>query len=272
MSARLRFLTYLAPSLPYGYFEAVVRHVGARLGVETSLSMDARTSGPLARGPDPFSAGLADVGFLCSPSFLWLRERTPPPVEIVPAAPLFADPRARGEPVYFSDVIVRRASDLARGSRPHASFGGLSWAYNDCCSLSGYRNILREVGPVRGALRPSGSHLNSIRLVLDGVVDAAAIDSNVLRLRLECEPGLADRIRIVDTWGPYPIQPVVARRALDPALRAHIAAALLDLASDPAARASVRVFGALGFAPTSEGRYRRGRVPGGHSPNTTASS
>jgi hypothetical protein len=71
----LRFVTYLAPTLP---LERIASRVGDELGVETTLMSDARSSGPQRDGRDPFSAGEADVGFLCAPPMLWLRERNPP--------------------------------------------------------------------------------------------------------------------------------------------------------------------------------------------------
>ncbi len=47
---------------------------------------------------------------LCAPTYLQLREREHPPAELLGVAPVFADERTRGRPVYFCDVIVRRGS------------------------------------------------------------------------------------------------------------------------------------------------------------------
>ncbi len=131
----LRFITYLSPGIPLSLYEAIIDYVRRTLGCErTSLRVEERVSGPERGAADPFSGGEADVGFLCSPSFLWLRELRPPPVELLGVAPVFDDARALERPVYFCDVVVR-------GEAPIHSFAGLrkrSWAYNDACSLSGY--------------------------------------------------------------------------------------------------------------------------------------
>ena len=69
----------------------------------------------------------------------------------------------------------------------------------------------------------SGSHLKSLEMVRDGEVDAAAIDSNVLRL-----VG-GKNLRVIETWGPFAIQPAIVRAALDAREKERIARALLTL-------------------------------------------
>jgi phosphonate transport system substrate-binding protein len=259
----LRFLTYLAPSLPEEMFAVVARRVGAALGVPVSLACETALSGPARDAPDPFSTGQADVGFLCSPSVLWLRGRTPRPVVLADAAPVFADPRGGGLPVYYSDVIVPRRSP----ARALGDLAGGVWSYNDSCSLSGYYNLLRALGRLDGRsgarffrrVVRAGSHLASIRLVAAGMVDGAAIDSNVLDLALARDPDLRERVRVVESWGPYPVQPVVVRAALPAPLRAALTAALLALADDVAARAELAPFRLRGFVPVDESVYEAER-------------
>src|SRR5262245_53367036 len=94
----LRFITYLAPSLPESLFPLVARLVGERLGIATSVVVDLRRSGPARGGDDPFSTQEVDVGFLCAPPFLWLRDRQPPAVELIGAGFAFDDPRNGGAP------------------------------------------------------------------------------------------------------------------------------------------------------------------------------
>ena len=156
-------------------------------------------SGPVRGGEDPFSMGAADVGFMCAPSFLWLREAENPSVELAGAAPVFRDDRTPGRPVYFSEVVVNRK----RCIRSFVGLRGRSFAYNDPCSLSGYYNLLKklsEMGEDRSffdRIVCSRSHLNSLRMVAGGEVDAAAIDSNVLRLSVRSNPELRERLRVI---------------------------------------------------------------------------
>ncbi|MBA2344920.1 MAG: PhnD/SsuA/transferrin family substrate-binding protein [Rubrobacter sp.] len=258
---QLRFITYLSPSIPLALFEAVTDLARRALGsTRVSLVSETRVSGPEKGGYDPFSDGKADVGFLCSPSFAWLRGLARPPVELLGAAPVFEDGRARGRPVYFCDVVARRDG-------PVRSFGdleGRSWAYNDACSLSGYHSLLGKLaemganGRFFGSLVHSGSHLKSLEAILCGEVDAAAIDSNVLGMLLREDPALRQSLRVIQTWGPFPIQPVVVRSALRQDLKERLRARLLEADSDPCFRDAVSRFGLRRFVPVSHADYSTG--------------
>jgi hypothetical protein len=183
--AELRFITYLSPGIPRAFFEAIVKHVRRTLGRRASLSVETRVSGPMRGGDDPFSKGEADIGFVCVPSFFWLREMENPPVELLPTAPVFGDVRSLGQPVYFSEVVVCRESP----ARSFLDLRGSSWAYNDPCSLSGYYSLLKKLAEKGedecffGRVVCSGSHLNSMEMIARGEADAAAIDSNVLKIK-----------------------------------------------------------------------------------------
>lgn len=257
----IRFITYLAPSIPRALFEAVVDHCRRRLGHEgASLRVETRVSGPERGTADPFSGGEADVGFVCSPSYLWLREREPAPVELLGVAPVFGNGRNGGKPVYFCDVISGHGNEISE----FADLRGRSWAYNDACSLSGYYGLLRKLAEMGeetsffGEVLHSGSHLDSIRMVADREADAATIDSNVLWMRRREEPELADRVRVIDSWGPFPVQPVVVRSGLTPALKGALRDAFLDL--DVNAVPALAGFGLKGFAPVTERDYAQERL------------
>lgn len=218
-SADLRFVTYLSPSIPADFFDRVASSLGRMMGRRTSLLLETDVSGPTGGFDDPFSRGEADVGFMCAPPFVRLRELDPPPVELL-GAPVFRDVRASGRPVYFSEVVVRRG-DPARSIE---DLDERSWAYNDACSLSGYYSLLDKISQIGVdsetlELRHSGSHLASIELLVRGEVDAAAIDSNVLEIQLELVPALRQQLRIIESWGPFPIQPVVVRSTMAPATK-----------------------------------------------------
>jgi phosphonate transport system substrate-binding protein len=183
--ADLRFVTYLSPGIPQEFFETVVDHVRGALGQRASLLVEPRVSGPMKGGENPFSSREADVGFMCAPSFFWLREMENPPVELLPVAPVFGDVRSQGQPVYFSEMIVHRESPI----ESFLDLRGRSWAYNDLCSLSGYYNVLKKLAEIGEDERffdrvcCSESHLNSMEMVARGEVDAALIDSNVMRIK-----------------------------------------------------------------------------------------
>ena len=266
----LRLLTYLSPGLPLALFGAVADHLrrcpelGGR-GI--ALASEERVSGPqqssVDRSEDPFSRGEADVGFLCAPTYIRLRERKHPPAELLGVAPVFADERARGKPVYFCDVIVRRRSP----ARSFWDLKGGAWAYNDPCSLSGHGGLAARLGSPEaigtffGRTIRSGSHPASVGLVADGTADVASIDSNVLKIWLEQTPALREEVRILESWGPYPIQPVVVRTDLDPALKGALRESLLRTGADPLTRVEFEAFGLKRFVTVGEADYSAGRLP-----------
>lgn len=254
-SDEIRFITYLSPSIPAAFFEAVASRLGRMMDLRTSIRLETEVSGPADVLDDPFSSGEADVGFMCAPPFVRLRELDPPPVELL-GAPAFRDVRASGRPVYFSEVVVRREDP----ARSFDDLGQYSWAYNDACSLSGYYSLLDKLS--RSGLdsrtldlRHSGSHLASIELLIRGEVDAAAIDSNVLAIQLQLAPELRRMLRVVESWGPFPIQPVVVRSDMDDRVKERLRSSLTSTDFDGDSDSPLSRFGLVRFVNVTDEHY-----------------
>lgn len=229
MSA-LSLVSYLSPGLPEGLFHAVGDHLTRSLGRPVSVSFVVEASGPDPEADDPLDG--ADLAFVCAPSYVALRRIDA--AVLVPAAPVFDDPRTAGRPVYFSDVVVR--DDHA--ARSLDDLVSAAWAVNDEQSLSGYGCVVKALGADVARVW-SGGHLASMSLVRSGEVDAAAIDANTLR-RVD-----AAGLRVVHTFGPHPVQPMIARRscgAVD-----DIAGALATL--------SLPEWGVVSFSPVTDADY-----------------
>jgi phosphonate transport system substrate-binding protein len=243
----VRFVTFLAPNM-FDVYRFVADHVGEKLGCQTDLSV--------GYSFDQFASGGADVGFVCGLPYVHLARQPRPPVELL-AAPLLQGERYGGRPIYFSDVIVHVDSPY----RSFADLRGRSWAYNDLDSHSGY-NVTRcqlvnmgETGGFFGRVVEAGSHQRSIRMVCSGEVDAAAIDSQVLAIELRDHPDLRDKLKVIDALGPAGIQPVVAANRLPYGLKADVRAVLLDMADDPAARATLARGFVERFVPVGDEDY-----------------
>jgi phosphate/phosphite/phosphonate ABC transporter binding protein len=254
----IRFVTYLSPSIPQALFEALADHVQRALGhARVSLKVESQASGPQKGGECSSFAEEADVAFMCAPSFVWLRDLRPPPAELLGVLPVFDDERNQGRPVYFCDVVVRNDAPI----HAFSELQGSSWAYNDACSLSGYYCLLEKLAESSADesffdnLFCSGSHLNSIRAVLSGEADVAAIDSNVLRIRFREAPVLRKELRVIESWGPYPIQPVVVNSALPPELKQRLRAAFLATQQDKQTRRTLKQFGLSRFVAVDQEDY-----------------
>jgi phosphonate transport system substrate-binding protein len=224
----LRFATFLAPNmLP------VYRFLADRIADRLRRPVELVVGTSL----DQFEQGEVDLGVICGLPYVWLADRQPAPVEPL-AAPLLAGDRYGGRPVYYSDVIVHRHSQITRLEE----LRGCTWAYNEPASHSGHTVTLYSL--VGMGARPgffarvveAGFHQRAIRLVTSGRVDAAAIDSQVLAVELRDHPRLTDRLRVVGAFGPSTIQPVVAASRLTDPLKEQVRNVLVGLGDDPSAR------------------------------------
>jgi phosphonate transport system substrate-binding protein len=180
----------------------------------------------------------------------------PPPVELL-AAPILDGERYQDRPIYFSDVIVASESP----ARSLVDLRGSSWAYNDADSHSGYSVVLYhlvtmgETTSFFSRIVEAGSHQRSIRLVASGKVDASAIDSQVLAVELREHPELKARLRVIESLGPSPIQPVVAASRLPLSLKDDLARALASMHRDPEGRQALAYGSVKRLVPVTDRDY-----------------
>jgi ABC-type phosphate/phosphonate transport system substrate-binding protein len=247
VAAMLRLLTYLAPGIPLGLYEAIGDYLAARLDVDVVVASDPSRSGPGPGSADPFADGDADVGFVCAPSYLWMAALPSPSVALAGVAPIHSDPRNEGRPEYYSELVVHENSP----ARSFDDLAGRRFAYNDRSSLSGYHCVLdRLMRDTRDAsffsdVRCSGSHERSLGLIAAREIDVAAIDANALvNIR---DMGFDLGVRVIETLGPYPVQPVVVATQVPADRREAIRDALLEMhfasGGEPLKRFGVERFG-----------------------------
>jgi len=198
-----------------------------------------------------------DVCFVCSIPYLLFADAGRIDMEVV-AAPVLRGDRYAGRPIYYSDIIVASASPY----RKFADLRGASWAYNEPFSHSGYMTVLHHLATLGedrsyfAKVVEAGLHQDAIRMVADGRVDGAAIDSQVLDIELRDHPELARAVRRIGAIGPSTIQPVVVSRTrLTDAERAGVADALLAVADEPAARGVLDAALVNRFVPMTAGSY-----------------
>ena len=220
----LRCANYLSPLLHETY-ATIVRYLGEQLGYPVSLSIGHST--------DDFAHDLVDLGFLCGLLYVHTTRKEPRQVEVL-AAPVLTGTRYGGQPIYFSDLIVRQGSSYAS----FADLRGCRWAYNELASHSGW-NLVHSTLNRRGEtpayfsqLLKSGSHLRSLEMVLAGEADATAIDSHLLDVLRQRDPLLATQLRVIDVFGPSPIPPLAISTRLDIRTKLHLQALLTTMHQD----------------------------------------
>ncbi len=244
----IHFANYLSPLLQETY-TYIAHSMSIRIGHPVVLST--------GQNIDEFTHGLVDVGFLCGLLYVHMTGGEEAcPVELL-AAPVLPAARYLGQPLYFSDVIVRAASRYSS----FTDLAGCTWAYNERgshsgCNLVNYSLLERGLLPgYFGRLVKSGSHLNSLHMVLSGEADAAAIDSHILDVVLQRDAQLAARIRVVDMLGPSAIPPIVVAKRLDPAIKRALQEMLITLHHDPFSAQVLREGGIERFVPVQDECY-----------------
>jgi phosphonate transport system substrate-binding protein len=79
--------------------------------------------------------------------------------------------------------------------------------------------------------------MKSLQLVVDRQVDGAAIDSTVLESACYERPELAERLRVIETFGPSPIPPWVLAKSLPGRRQRELRSLLLNMHRDERGRA-----------------------------------
>jgi phosphonate transport system substrate-binding protein len=243
----LVFANFLAPNMTAIYADVAAR-VGRALGVPAELIE--------GRDFEQLRDGSVDLAFHCGLPYVRLCADAPGMLFPL-AAPVLAEPRYEGRPVYFSDVIVREDSSV----RSFGDLSGRRWTYNDPDSFSGWllvRYHLLRMGETEaffGHVTFSGGHQESIRRVLNGEVDASAIDSQVLGIEYMRNPDLAHQIRLIAVLGPSTIPPVVATAGVPQAVQARVRDALCALERDPDGRQILASGRIRRFTPIDDRAY-----------------
>lgn len=232
------------------------RALAARLSARLHRSVELVEDVPWGERLRLLDAGAVDIAALCGLLYAPRARARAAPLALL-AAPVYADARYAGKPVYFSDLIVLAASH----AHSFAALRGATLAYNDPGSFSGYALVRAELAArgeragFFGGLREAGSHQAAVGLVARGEADAAAIDSTVLAQELRDSPWLAERLRVVAVLGPNPAPPLVASARLPTSVQSALRDALLAMHSDVGGRQLLGMFGLARFATARDADY-----------------
>lgn len=216
-----------------GVYQQIAGYVARKTGIQTEF-----VSG-LAYGTinDMLEDGTLHCGFICGMPYVMLHDRPQPVAQLV-VAPIMKAPRYKGQPKYFSDLIVRKDS-------PYQSIHdlkGKTYVYNDELSNSGYnmpRFRLLQLGLTHGFFGKvirSGSHEESIRMVAAGEADASFVDSLVLDFDREKGFGHAREVRVLESVGPAGVCPLAASAKMPAELRDQLQQALAHMHEDAEGR------------------------------------
>lgn len=230
---------------------AIAGYVAARLGLPVRFIDEL----PWPERYRQLDAGAIDVAWICGAPYV-RRVDAGADIELL-AAPIWAGERYGDQPVYFSDVVVRRDSRFAT----FADLRGAVCAYNEPGSFSGYEAMRHHLaaqgldGNFFAAWVESGAHSRSLELVCSGAADVAAIDSTVLEAASARRPQLQDALRVLAVLGPNPMPPWVVSRRVAPATRARLRELFTAMHADNAGRAILQAGGIARFVAVTDVDY-----------------
>ena len=239
----------MSPGFPRSLFTSLGNIVGAE------VDFDETASGP-APGVDPFLSGEADLGWICSTSFVDLGTRgSEPSIELAGVAWVPDDPDSNGRPVYFGDLVTRADS----GITTFDDLAGRTVGCNDEVSLSGNYSLtfaLEDRGlPADFVTRVmTGGHHTSLDRLIAGEIDAAVVDSVVRTARARADDRIGD-LHIIERLGPWPVQPLVARSTMSPEEVADVRRLLLNAADRPEIKAELEAACLTGLVEVGPDHY-----------------
>ena len=247
----LRFSSCQA-EIAESFCRALSAFIGERLGVSSEFVGEV----PWHERERLLDCGQIDVCWICGLPYVRKRNKGESHVELL-GAPVMKNPRYAGKPVYYSDVIVRAESSF----RTFDDLCGAAWAYNEPGSHSGY-NLIRyhlvaagKRNGYFGRVVESGSHQESLRMILAGSIDASAIDSTVLELDVARNPSIIEKIRTIAVLGPSPAPPWVVRRSLPQDVQRALRREFFGMHSDRQGAQILKDAGILRFVRVSDDDY-----------------
>src|ERR1051326_5517218 len=200
--------------------------------------------------------GLVDVCWICGLPYVRKNTGGGKTIDLL-AAPGMRNPRHAHSPLYYSDIVVHAGSDF----RSFDDLRGATWAYNERGSHSGF-NLIRYHLALKGTgagyfarIVESGSHQDSLQMILERSIDATAIDSTVLEMAVTRNPSIADHFRTIDVLGPSPAPPWVIHRSVPQEVRDALQTGFLEMHKDPRGRRILESAGTLRFVRASDEDY-----------------
>jgi phosphonate transport system substrate-binding protein len=235
-----------SPAETVGSYRRLVDYLGARLGMDTELVVRKTYT----EVNHLIAGGAVDIAFICTGAYVTDRDKG--------YMELLAAPIVRGQPGYYSYIIVPRESDAAS----LMALRGKRFAFTDELSNTGClvpSRVIESTGVEVDAFFKetvfTGSHDKSIQSVARRLVDGAAVDSLILDALREKGDADARSVRIVEKTGPFGMPPVVVRSALAPELKEQLLSALLEASQDAAVGGALREAGIDSFRVPADAEY-----------------
>jgi phosphonate transport system substrate-binding protein len=221
---RVAVAPILSPEKSVVLYRPFVKYLASRIGLQPRMS-EQQT---YAQTNDMVHYGKCDLAVVCDYPFVHGEREFGMEALVIP--------QIRGAITYRSLILVPASSQ----ARSLLDLKGKRFAVVDMLSNSGW--LFPAVWLKRRGKDPvsffshmvfSGSHDQSLKAVLEGYVDGAAVNSLVYDQMVEEDPSVASKIRVVLVSPPYGMPPYVVSKTTDILLKKKLLKALLGMHLDP---------------------------------------
>ncbi len=246
---KLRFAigAVISPERTYSTYNDFVRYIGERLGQPYEM-VQRKTYGEIN---ELLYMENVQAGLVCTGAYLEGREKFGIEALVVPVC--------HGKPVYYSYVIVPKDSLVENFEQ----LRGRRFAFSDPLSNSGYNYpmyllILRNEMPETFFSKYifTYSHDNSLKAVMEGLVDAAAVDSLIYDYDAEIDPNVVERTKIINKSAAFCINPVVVPPRINPRYKDRLKKVLLTMHEVPEGREILEKLKIDRFVEADDSAYR----------------
>jgi len=235
---RIALGTGISPESNIEYYWTLVQYIERKIGRKVEVVQ--RHS--YAEINYLLSLNLVDVALICSSSYILAGESTD--------LDLLAVPKIDGTYDYQSYIIVRNDSDL----KEFKDLRDKRFAYSDPMSTTGFYYPTFRLGQLDSNPEQflssfffSYSHDNSIHAVINGMADAAAVDSTVFNKVLRSNPEIIEKVRVIEKSPEFVNSPIVARAALDQDVKDKLVNLFITVEQDEEAKRVFKKYGIDGY-------------------------
>lgn len=191
------------------------------------INIELRFSRTYAEMMTLLDVGTVDIAYVCNSTYIKLKEKD--------NVKLLSSPISNGKQVYYSYIISKQEKLYTK----LIDFENKLFAFTDPGSTSGYLAPNYELLKKGYKIENFFSHLiytyehgESIKAVLEDFVDGASVDSLVYEQFAKRFPNEAAKLKIVEKLGPFPMSPLVTKKALNEELFKKIQNSFLNMHKD----------------------------------------
>ncbi len=201
-------------------------------------------------------SGAIALAWMCGLWYVKRRDLLGQAIEPL-VAPVMRGGLYENRPNYFSHLMVRADAPFNSLRDLHAQTIAINEpdSHSGCVVLGHALASANLTWNYFGEVVHSGGHLNSLRMLLNGTIESAAIDSTTFDTEVRKRPQLVDQLRSLQTLGPSPIPPWTVSANLDCEIHTQLKHAFTTMHLSPVGRTILERYGYARFESIADADY-----------------